>query len=340
MGRVEGLPRPYAAEPGSLDAIGEAADCLNACSMAEMGHADISVETLNSMWTLPEFDLESDVVFVRDATGLMVGVETAESREPFARVASWGGVRPGHTGRGIGSALMRWAGERARHRIALAPADVEVIHEVWYVAGHEPSEVLMADHGFEVNRYFNQMVVEFDGPPERPSIPAGIEIRQLRLGVDETPAALAADEAFSDHFGHIPGRPEVVIERLHHWLSQPDGDPTLYWIAWDGDEIAGHLWAWPVGDANPDYGYVGSLGVRRPWRGRGLGRALLLWSFQEFHCRGKGGAELEVDADSLTGALRLYESVGMKTHGVYAQGSRVIRPGRSLATTELGDDSS
>jgi ribosomal protein S18 acetylase RimI-like enzyme len=53
------------------------------------------------------------------------------------------------------------------------------------------------------------------------------------------------------------------------------------------------------------------LGVRRPWRRRGLGRALLLHAFGEFRRRGFSRSALGVDAESLTGANRLYERAGM-----------------------------
>jgi len=335
MTLVPGLPPGYSAEAGSTNAIAEAADCLAACSQAEIGYSDISAETLNAMWTLPHFDIGRDVVIVRDGAGTVVGVETSESRKPFAKVYSFGGVRPGHTGRGVGSALMRWASIEAERRIVDAAPDIEVAHEVFYPAEHEPSQSLMSQLGFVVDRYHNAMALEFDGPPEPANVPDGIEIRQIRVGVDEVAGALAADEAFADHYGHVPSPREDLIERFNHWVNHEDSDPSLMWLAWDGEEVAGNLWGWPIGDANPEHGYIGSLGVRRPWRGRGLGRALLLWSFSEFYERGRTGVELEVDSASLTGALGLYESVGMKTTGVYAQGSRVLRPGRSLATTDL-----
>lgn len=332
---VSGLPAGYTAEAGSLEAIPEAVACLNACAIAEIGYADLSAETLHAEWTLPGFDVANDVVLVRAGDGSVVGVEITQSRDPHVKVNSWGGTHPAHVGRGLGTAMLSWAAERADARLAVAPADGEVSHAVFYVADHAASEELVANHGFSVERYFNHMVLEFDGAPPEPVIPNGIEIRTLRRGVDEERGALAANEAFSDHYGHVPSEPETVVARLEHWLSVDDSDPSLFWIAWDGDEPAGNLWAWPIGDANPDYGYVGSLGVRRPWRGKGLGRALLLWSFNEFYRRGKTGVELEVDSESLTGALRLYESVGMWTKGTYASASRVIRPGRSLATKAL-----
>jgi ribosomal protein S18 acetylase RimI-like enzyme len=56
---------------------------------------------------------------------------------------------------------------------------------------------------------------------------------------------------------------------------------------------------------------VNVLGVRRPWRRRGLGRALLLQAFAEFRSRGRRGVGLGVDGLNTTGAVRLYEQVGM-----------------------------
>ena len=64
-------------------------------------------------------------------------------------------------------------------------------------------------------------------------------------------------------------------------------------------------------EARESCGYVGALGVRRAWRGRGYGRALLLHSFREFRRRGQPRVTLGVDAANPTGATRLYESVGM-----------------------------
>ena len=59
-------------------------------------------------------------------------------------------------------------------------------------------------------------------------------------------------------------------------------------------------------------GYVALLGVRRAWRGLGLGKALLYRSFAEFWTRGVTRVTLGVDAESPTGATKLYERVGME----------------------------
>ena len=116
----------------------------------------------------------------------------------------------------------------------------------------------------------------------------------------------ALDEAFSDHWEHH-GRPfEEWWERRS---ATPNYDPTLWFLVRDGDEIA----AVARSEANRNGGgYVGHLGVRRPWRKRGLGLAMLHRVFGECYARGITRIGLGVDAESLTGATRLYERAGMK----------------------------
>ena len=86
--------------------------------------------------------------------------------------------------------------------------------------------------------------------------------------------------------------------------------PELWFLAFSGAEPAGIAMCNPS-PGLPELGRVQVLGVRRPWRKRGVARALLLHAFAEFRSRGLTGAMLGVDAESLTGADRLYEQVGM-----------------------------
>jgi ribosomal protein S18 acetylase RimI-like enzyme len=94
---------------------------------------------------------------------------------------------------------------------------------------------------------------------------------------------------------------------------------------------------WCTGNHEGDdmVGYVQSLGVRKPWRGRGIARNLLLHAFGEFRRRGKRGAALDADAHSLTGATRLYESVGMREVHRNAVYVKELRSGEDLAVRSL-----
>ncbi len=120
-------------------------------------------------------------------------------------------------------------------------------------------------------------------------------------------------------------------------LAHPDADPTLWWHLYEGDQIVANCWCSNNHEGDKSVGYVQSLGVRKPWRGRGFGRNLLLHAFGEFHRRGMRGAALDVDAQSLTGATRLYESVGMTEVHQRAIYLRELRAGTELVTRSLAE---
>ena len=100
-------------------------------------------------------------------------------------------------------------------------------------------------------------------------------------------------------------------------------DPGLWLLAVDGGEVAGAA----VCEERPEAGWVGELAVRRPWRRRGLGLALLRRAFVEFYRRGRRKVALAVDSQSLTGATRLYERAGMRVERLYSVYRKELRPG-------------
>lgn len=135
-------------------------------------------------------------------------------------------------------------------------------------------------------------------------------------------------EAFKDHWGHIDEPFEEGYKRwLHYATKSEDYDPTLWFMAMDGEEIAGVVRSRSRSDEDPDMGWVSVLGVRRPWRGRGIGLALLQHAFGEFVLRDKRRAGLGVDASNLTGATSLYEKAGMHVRRQYDTYELELRPG-------------
>ncbi len=130
-------------------------------------------------------------------------------------------------------------------------------------------------------------------------------------------------EAFADHWGEGE---ETYEDFRHHLLERPKFDPDLWFLAWDGDVLAGYLGASPRAAEDPARGYVNVLGVRRPYRRRGLGETLLRHACRALHARRKIGCDLHVDTASLTGATRLYARVGMTAHPRFATWERELRP--------------
>jgi GNAT superfamily N-acetyltransferase len=176
------------------------------------------------------------------------------------------------------------------------------------------------------------MATELDQSPPQPSFPPGITIRTMSGEEELRDLVFAVEDAFRDHWGFVEQPFEQEYERWLHFIRhEEDHDPSLWFLAVDGDEIAGASLCNPKSNLDPDMGWVSTLGVRRPWRRQGLGLALLHHSFEEFYRRGKNRVGLGVDAGSLTGATRLYERAGMSAIREFNILEKVLRPGRDIS---------
>jgi ribosomal protein S18 acetylase RimI-like enzyme len=227
--------------------------------------------------------LEEDGTLVAAAFGQIQG----------GRGVFGGAVRPSAQGRGLGARLIDLAEAR------LAEEGAPRLH-AWAQARDEPASQLFRQRGYREVRRFWEMGIELDEEPPEPAVPV-----ETFREEDARAFHAALEEAFEDHW---EPHPESFDEWWSRQRARPGYDPSLWSLIRDGEEIAAAV----RNDGNfVGGGYVGSLGVRRPWRGRGYGRALLLHSFREFRRRGMPRAALGVDAANPTGATHLYESVGM-----------------------------
>jgi mycothiol synthase len=169
--------------------------------------------------------------------------------------------------------------------------------------------------GYKPFRHSFRMQIEFDAELPTPVWPEGLAVRTFVPGEDDEAVYEASDAAFVDHFEHA----RQPYESWRGWVFGESFDPSLWFLAVDGEEIAGVSLCRGEGGADGELGWVNTLGVRPAWRRRGLGRALLLHSFAEFRARGKRGAGLGVDALNPTGAVGLYEGAGMHVARRYDQ---------------------
>jgi mycothiol synthase len=198
--------------------------------------------------------------------------------------------------------LLEWGEERARR----FGAGRTIRMHAGAAEGNEVLAELLRRHGFELVRHFFRMEIELDEEPAQPVWPRGIAVRTYQPG-DERAVYDADIEAFRDHWDSF----SVPFEEWReHFLGSSEFDPGLWFLAEDHDELAGIALCWS--ERRPGAGYINVLGVRRPWRRRGLATALLLHSFHEFRRRGRAKVDLNVDGENLTGAVRLYERAGMR----------------------------
>jgi mycothiol synthase len=250
-----------------------------------------------------------DLWIVETADGAVVGYGLVWQEDPPRAFVAEQTVHPDHRGRGLSELLLRHAELRARQSAGPQLAGQPVDLGVWAHDGDAGRIALFTRRGYRYVRTFLRLELDLTRPPDAPAWPAGIAVRNFRRHRDEALVHAAMDEAFRDHW-----RPDVMS--LEEWLAfrfqRPDLDLDLWWVAWAGDEVAGAALAMET----PLGGYIADLAVRRPWRGRGLGRALLLQAFAELRRRGRPRAYLGVDSENPTGAMHLYSALGMRpVHG-------------------------
>lgn len=276
---------------------------------------------LGNEWRNDGFNLETDAVVVQTGDGDVVGYEEFVNAHGHYSLRTDGYVHPDFKGLGIGTALLRAIEARARREIKLAAPDLRAFIRSTLDGRDEAGNSLHKAEGYFPIRYHWRMEVKLTAPPPAPVWPAGIELRPFLREEHARLVWEAQNEAFRDHWGSH----DVTFEEFtHRRFDGPEFDPSLWAIAWDGGQIAG----FSLNRFRMGIGWVGTLGVRRPWRKKGLGSALLQYSFSEFHRRGKTTIGLGVDASNPTGATRLYQRAGMYVASEFITYEKELRPGR------------
>ncbi len=335
--KITVLPEGFIARGASLSDMDAAFTLFNRWSQAIIRVDDITdVNALRIEWKSPNFDPARDIRLVFAPNGQMVGyIEVWTTAKPPIHPWIWGRVDPDYEGLGLGTWLLTWAEERARLALAEIPAELRFAPRVGIYRPAEKSRKLFEDMGYRYIRSSYRMRIELNEAPPAPVWPEGITIRTY-TDADLEAVYRADTESFRDHFGFVEEPYEEGLARFKHFMTEYEGfDPTLLFLAVDGDEVAGISLCRASSHDDPDLGYVNTLGVRRPWRKRGIGLALLRHSFAEFYRRGKRKAGLGVDASNLTGALRLYENAGMYIHMASDLFEKEIRPGREISVESL-----
>lgn len=316
----------YGYRPPTEDDITAIIVVLNAFDSYFVGHADdYTPDDIREEWG--HLNPQTDAWVFSAPDGHIVGYG-AETNMDYGQLQLDGYTHPEHRGKGIGSAIMALGEARATTQIESQPEGARVMLYNSVLIEDTAAHGLLETRGYSLARTHWRMGIEMDAPPPDPVWPANVTMRTAMQGQDERAVFDAIEEAFLDHWGHTPRN---FDEWLQRHTTRPDFDPSLWFLALDGGEIAGVSTC----RMRPTGGWVGTLAVRRPWRRHGLGLALLYQSFGEFYRRGVTSVGLGVDAQSLTGATRLYERAGMHPTMRIATFARELRPGVDLSVQEL-----
>ncbi|HET6744397.1 MAG TPA: GNAT family N-acetyltransferase [Candidatus Limnocylindria bacterium] len=305
-----------AVRPATLDDAPRLFDLVAAVDLHDFGDVDMTVEEVRD--DMAGSDLVNDSWLVT-STGSPDGPLVAYAALELHGEGEYRGqvsVHPDWRRRGVGSALAKRLEASVRER--LDPRSDEETPILGFLKGDSPQLRWAEQLGYVRTRRFLRMRIELDGPPPEAEWPDGITVRDFVPGQDERAMYEAQEAAFSDHWGHVTRSFEDWSKRL----ERSDFDPGLWHLAVDGDDVV----ATTSNSYLPDgVGWVSGLGVVASHRRRGLARAILLHSFGVFWQRGMQAVALGVDSESLTGATRLYESVGMRVVQQYDQVRKLVR---------------
>jgi mycothiol synthase len=255
-----------------------------------VGAPELTEEDLQDEWNDLELDRDA---WLFELDGELAGYAALHTG---AHTFADGYVHPRYFGRGVGTRIVELTEAEARSR------KMQTIRNA-VLAADEQARALLDSRVYRPLRHFYRMAIELEGRPPAAEWPAGLRAEPVDYEHEAESFHATLDEAFAEEFGHEP-------ERGIDWRARREGrsfDPTLWFVVKEGDEVAAAL----LCQERFGSGWIASIGVRKPWRRRGLGFALLLHGFGQLYARGQHRIALGVDAENPTGATRLYERAGM-----------------------------
>ena len=218
---------------------------------------------------------------------------------------------PRWRGMGICEAMLALCEDRLREVSKSKPSEGTSFFQCFIDETESDLASILERNGYSVFRYGLRLVrADLEGIPDRP-LPDGIEVRPVKP--EHYRAIIDAwNEACKDMRSQIPISDDIFA----YMREAPSFDPSIWQIAWHGDEVVGTIMAFIDAEDNEKYhrkrGHPEMISVRRSYRRRGIARALLARSLRVLKERGMTEAALGVDAENPSGARHLYESMGFR----------------------------
>lgn len=292
-----------------------------------------------SEWTTPQHDLANNSIVVLDSTDRIVAyADVWAFMNPPVRPQVEFSVHPEFHASELAAPLLAWAEERARAHIALCPPDQQIALRAGSNTMNLFKQQALEAAGFNETRRFYRMRIDLAAAPVEIPLPAGYHYEPYEHP-EQIVALIEQDRrSFQDHFGyHETNFDEEVAEIRHYFDTLPHFDASLFNTVYDDatHTLVAATWNLMEDDADPASGYIDSVGVLREHRGKGIALAMLTRAFSKLYARGKHSIALGVDADSLTGALRLYEKVGMRPVLTSIRYEKVLREGIDMTTQTI-----
>ena len=339
MNRKEtrGLPKGYQILPAAMSSVSDVQALDDRFRRHYCGEEGMSLSALEKEWQTPGFDLGGSVRLVYGPEGQLVGLgEVWDLSQPPVHPYLWVMVDPAVEDTGIISWLLSWGEARARKALTRVPEGVRVSLRVNVLHQQTTIRKPLISTGMKRIRQTFLMRINLDQGLTKPRWPEGIRVRGCSPEEDLQAVYRLDNLVFRDHFGYVEDTSPEGFERYQHRMTTGEAyDPGLWFLAEEGKELIGICLGRKWGYSSPDVGHIALLGVRRPWRRKGIGLALLQHAFCAFQRRGYQQVGLGVDGENLTGAVRLYLKAGMFVHNRYDKYEKELRPGEEVSVTGL-----
>lgn len=316
--------------PLSNDDFSEAVALFEARADALQSPTRTTQDGWRRWWEEQAPSLAEDNLVAQDGAGRLIGLASLQpATEPYVIAFGSVSVLPEHWNRvELWDALCAWLVERGAERVGLAPLDAEVVLMAEAVEADVRRRDALLRAGLERTRTFYRMGINLRASPSPATPPAGVTVRPAGMEIEGLAVAAAHAQAFRDHWGYAEQSPEAFLEE---WRLDTAGQRTDFnFVAEAGGAIVGYVLCEDNYRGDASTAFVEYLGVLPAWRKRGVAHALLATAFQAMRGAGYQAARLGVDASSPTGALRLYERVGMHVVEQVNRYERVLRPGTDL----------
>lgn len=237
----------------------------NICAQIDLGRGAVnSVEQLQAFWDSPDLHPERDILLVVDANDTIVASLTALITPPYNMVYQELNVHPVYRGQGLEEFLLERAETHAASTLELLDDDIPaaIIHGV--PTGLTWLRHLLDAHGYTIGQEIVQLQRDISGGIDIPALPAGVVVQPY--ADDQAAAISTAMREINQDVG------EGVLPSFEAILLQPNFDPSLVIAAWQGNAVAAVAILLPT-TATTAQAMV--VGVRRAWRGEGLGGQVL-----------------------------------------------------------------
>jgi predicted N-acetyltransferase YhbS len=315
------------------------ADLINAHSLAVVGTRRALIDADGDLRTARYIPAAAEQVIAVTGNGPIVAHACWIGRRPHVVIEMGIVLHPDHWTVESGEAVLTEVEARAFQTVQLTPADARVVLQTTILEDDSFAARFLQERGFEPARQWVHFELDLD---EAPAIvtPAGVTIRVMDPRADWPAVGAAMDEAFADHWGEMGPGARTLLEEDED-AGNDDDEPAdeeldddpysnslgLCFVAEAGGEVIGSCLCNARTVEWPDAGKLGSLSVRRAWRGRGVGHALTAAALAEFHRRGIRRVITDTDNASFTGANRLYPRFGFRPYRYELVLEKELRPG-------------